>query len=218
MFAASTYDEIIEYERLIENQEIVVLLFVKPTSQDAVDIIREFEYIHYNSSKYCSIYAVGYSNDFQKQSDTHYRKICEILNSDWYFSSKAFVEFKDNLEKRIKWKYSGETEILVLQNNPGKHDPLNFTNYVAIDVNKGLKEGYIDSFQRFMESLVRSAKSSVTAKEAMFEIRKSRVSVKEIILGAIDDCKKIPNPAKKIIKDRLFYRCANNVSLRNFYF
>ena len=211
MFAASTYDEIIEYERLIENQEIVVLLFVKPTSQDAVDIIREFEYIHYNSSKYCSIYAVGYSNDFQKQSDTHYRKICEILNSDWYFSSKAFVEFKDNLEKRIKWKYSGETEILVLQNNPGKHDPLNFTNYIAIDVNKGLKEGYIDSFQRFMESLVRSAKSSVTAKEAMFEIRKSRVSVKEIILGAIDGSKKIPNPAKKIIKDRLFYRCANNV-------
>lgn len=211
MFAASTYDEIIEYERLIENQEIVVLLFVKPTSQDAVDIIREFEYIHYNSSKYCSIYAVGYSNDFQKQSDTHYRKIYKILNSDWYFSSKAFVEFKDNLEKRIKWKYSGETEILVLQNNPGKHDPLNFTNYIAIDVNKGLKEGYIDSFQRFMESLVRSAKSSVTAKEAMFEIRKSRVSVKEIILGAIDDSKKIPNPAKKIIKDRLFYRCANNV-------
>ncbi len=212
MFAASTYDEIIEYERLIENQEIVVLLFVRPTNQDAIDIIREFEYIHYNSSKYCSIYAVGYSNDFQKRSDTHYKKICEILNSDWYFSSKAFVEFKDNLEKRIKWKYSGETEILVLQNNPGKYDPLNFINYVAIDVNKGLKEGYIDSFQRFMESLVRSAKNSVTAKEAMLEIRKSRVSVKEIILGAIDDSKKIPNPAKKIIKDRLFYRCANNVS------
>lgn len=211
MFAASTYDDIIEYERLIENQEIVVLLFVRPTNQDAIDIIREFEYLHYNSSRYCSIYAVGYSNDFQKQSDTHYRKICEILNSDWYFSSKAFVEFKDNLEKRIKWKYSGETEILVLQNNPGKHDPLNFINYVSIDVNKGLKEGYIDSFQRFMESLVRSAKSSVTAKEAMFEIRKSRVSIKEIILGAIDDSKKIPNPAKKIIKDRLFYRCANSV-------
>lgn len=211
MFAASTYDEIIEYERLIENQEVVVLLFVKPTNQDAVDIIREFEYIHYNSSKYCSIYAVGYSNDSQKQSDTHYRKVLKILNSDWYFSNKAFVEFKDNLEKRIKWKYSGETEILILQNNPGKYDPLNFTNYIAIDVNKGLKEGYIDSFQRFMESLIRSAKSSVTAKEAMSEIRKSRVSVKEIILEAINDSKKISNPAKKIIKDRLFYRCANNV-------
>lgn len=70
MFAASTYEEIVEYERCIENMEIVVFLFVKPTSQDATDIIQEFEYIHYNSSKYCSIYAVGYSNDFQKQSDT----------------------------------------------------------------------------------------------------------------------------------------------------
>ena len=59
MFAASTYDEIIEYERLIENQEIVVLLFVRPTNQDAIDIIREFEYIHYNSSKYCSIYRIS---------------------------------------------------------------------------------------------------------------------------------------------------------------
>lgn len=211
MIAASTYDDIIEYERQIENKEIVVLLFVKPTDQDAVNIIQGFEYIHYNSSRYCSIYAVGYTNDFQKQSDIHYKKVCQILNSDWYFSNKAFVEFKDNLERRIKWQYSGETEILVLQNNPGKHDPLNFTNYVAIDLNKGLREGYIDSFQRFMESLVRSAKSSVTAKEAISEIRISRVSVKEIIVESINNSKRIPAPAKKIIKDRLFYRCSNSV-------
>lgn len=211
MFAASTYDEIIKQEKLIENKEIVVFLFVKPTNQDAVDIIQEFEYIHYNSSKYCSVYAIGYSNDLQKQSDTHYRKVCEILNSDWYFSSKAFVEFKDNLEKRIKWTYSGETEILVLQNNPGKHDPLNFTNYVAVDLNKGLREGYIDSFQRFMESLVRSARGAVTAKDVVSDIRRIRVSVKNIIAEAIDGSKKIPKPAKQIIKDRLFYRCANSI-------
>lgn len=211
MFAASTYNEIIRRERLVENQEIVVLLFVKPTNQAAIDIIREFEYIHYNSSNYCSIYAIGYSNDFKKQTDKHYNKVSELLNNDWYFSNKAFVEFKNNLEERIKWKYSGETEVLILQNNPGKRDPLNFKNYVAIDVNKGIKEGYLDSFQRFMESLVRSAKKSVTAKQAMTDIRISRLSVKQIIAEAIDDCKKIPKPVKRIIKDRLFYRCANSI-------
>ena len=63
MFAVSTYEEVIDHERFVENQEIVVLLFVKPTNQDAMDIVQEFEYIHYNSSKYCSIYAVGYSNE-----------------------------------------------------------------------------------------------------------------------------------------------------------
>lgn len=211
MFAASTYDEIIQQERLIENKEIVVLLFVKPTNQAAIDIIQEFEYIHYNSSNYCSIYAIGYSNDFEKQTDKHYKKVSELLNSDWYFSNKAFVEFKNNLEERIKWKYSGETEILILQNNPGKTKALNFTNYVAVDLNKGLKEGYVDSFQRFMESLVRSAKSSVATKEVISDIRRSRVSVKNIVAEAIDDCKKIPKPAKQIMKDRLFYHCANRL-------
>lgn len=209
MFAASTYDEVVKYERCIENKEIVVLLFVKPTNQDAVDIIQEFEYIYYNSAEYCSIYAIGYSNDPQKQEDRHYKKVSEIVNTDWYFSDKAFVEFKNYLERRIKWEYSGETEVLILQNNPGVKNPLNFSNYVAIDVNKGLREGYIDSFQRFMESLIRSARSKVTAKEAASDLRKSRISIKDAISEAIEDSKKIPNPAKKIIKDRLFYRCAN---------
>lgn len=211
MFAVSTYDEVIEYEKSVENKEIVVFLFVRPTNQAAMDIIREFEYIHCNSYKYCSIYAIGYSNDPQKQASQYYRKVSEILKYDWYFSNKAFVEFKNNLEHRLKWEYSGEIEILVLQNNPGQKDPLSFRNYVAIDVNKGLREGYMDSFQRFMESLVRSAKNSVTAKESMAVVRKNLVSVKDAVVMAIDECKNVPKPAKKIIKDRLFYRCANSM-------
>ncbi|MFQ7293314.1 MAG: hypothetical protein ACLRQ0_13975 [Monoglobales bacterium] len=209
MFAASTYEEIVNYERRIENLEIVVFLFVKPSTQEANDIIREFEYIHFNSANYCSIYAIGYSNDPQKNTDKTYRKITEIIGSDWYFSYSEFVDFKDKLEHRIKWRYSGETEILILQNNPDGRDPLNFSNYVAININNGLREGYLDSFQVFMESLVRSAKSKVTAKEAVFDLRKRRISIKEIIMQTIKDSKKISSPVKKILKDKFFYRCAN---------
>lgn len=211
MLAASTYEEIVKHERRIKNMEIVVFLFVKPTSQDATDIIQEFEYIHYNSEEYCSVYAIGYSDDPQKKNTSHYKKVAEIIGSDWYFSNKTFVEFKNSLEKRIKWEYSGETEVLILQNNPRGRDPLNFSNYVAIDVNKGLREGYIDSFQMFMESLIRSSRSKVTAKEATADLRKSRISIKDTIAEAIDHSKKIPDPAKQIVKDRLFYRCANTI-------
>ena len=212
MFAASTYDEIIKCEQCIENKEIVVFLFVRPTNQDAIDVIQEFEYIYYNSAEYCSIYAIGYSNDSQKQEDNHYRRVSAIIDRDWYFSNKAFVEFKNSLERRIKWEYSGEMEVLILQNNPGGKDPLNFSNYVAINVNKGLREGYMDSFQRFMESLIRSARSKVTAKEAVSDLCKSHISIKDTISEAIEDSKKIPSPAKQIIKDRLFYHCANTVN------
>lgn len=209
MFAASTYEEIIEHERQIENSEIVVFLFVRPTNQHAIDIIREFEYIHYNSAKYCSIYAIGYTENPEKKFDVSYAK---IENIDWYFSTEAFVIFKDKLERRINWRYSGESEVLILQNIPGRDDPLNFKNYVAIDINKGLREGYIDSFQAFMESLIRSAKNRVTAKEVISDIRKNRLSIKDTIAEAIGDCKKVPTPVKDILKDRLFYRCANNIS------
>ena len=211
MFAASTYEEVVDYERRIENKEIVVFLFVKPTTQDAIDIIQEFEYIHYNSAEYCSIYAIGYSDNPGKKTDKYYRKVTEIADSNWYFSNKAFVDFKNNLERRIKWEYSGETEVLILQNNPGGRDSLNFSNYVAIDVNKGLREGYIDSFQRFMESLIRSSRSKVTAKETAADLRKSRISIKDTIAEAIENSKRIPDPAKQIVKDRLFYRCANTI-------
>lgn len=215
MFAASTYEEIVQCERDVENMEIVVFLFVKPTTQDAQDIIQEFEYIHYNSGQYCSIYAIGYSNDFEKQWVHHYKRVTTVIGHDWWFSNKAFVEFKDNLESRINWKYSGESELLVLQNNPGGKDPLNFSNYVAIDINKGIREGYIDSFQRFMEELIRSAKKNVTAKEAISDVRKSRISIRDAISVAIDSTKKIPDPVKDIMKDRLFYRCANHFHAGN---
>lgn len=208
MFAACTYEEIEEIERQVENKEIVVLLFARPTEKK---ILEEFEYIHYNSAKYCSIYAIGYTDDFSKASNSSFRRVDCYMKNDWYYSAVAFVDFKEKLGNRIKkWRYSGETEILVLQNNPGARQILDFTNYVSIDVNKGIKEGYLDSFQRFMESLVRSSKKEVTAKGAIKDICNSRISVKGILSDAIDDCKKVPTPVKKILKDRLFYRCSNS--------
>lgn len=66
MFAASTYEEIERIERQVENMEIVVFLFARPTEEK---ILKEFEYIHYNSARYCSIYAIGYTDDFTKAKD-----------------------------------------------------------------------------------------------------------------------------------------------------
>lgn len=61
-----------------------------------------------------------------------------------------------------------------------------------------------------MEDLVRSTKSAVIAKQAIKEVYRIRLSVKDIISFASTSCKKIPKPIK-IIGDRLFYRCTNNI-------
>lgn len=205
MFAINTYEEIEQRQRKNGDKQIVILLFVRPTAPGAKEIIEEFDYIHYNSARYCSIYAVGYSNDPFKANDRSYKRATCIAGSEWYFSNAEFVKFKNNLERRIQWKYSGENEVLILQSNPEGYQVLNFQNYVAIDINQGIRNGYIDSFQRFMEALIRSSKSEVTAKEAAFQTRKARYSIKDIILNTIDGCKKVPTPVKTIMRDKLFY-------------
>lgn len=149
MFAINTYEEIEQRQRKNGDKQIVILLFVRPSAPGAKEIIEEFDYIHYNSARYCSIYAVGYSNDFLKANDRSYKRVTNIEGSEWYFSNAEFVKFKNSLEHRIQWKYSGENEVIILQSNPEGHQILNFQNYVAIDINCGIRNGYIDSFQRF---------------------------------------------------------------------
>ena len=155
------------------------------------------------------MYAIGYTNDPDKATNPEYRPVTEVSENKWWFSTKAFVEFKTKLEQQIKWRYSGESEILILQNNPGKSKVLDFSNYVSININSGLRKGYLDSFQVFMESLIRSARSEVTAKEAIRGVRQGKLSIKDAALSAIEDSKKVPKSIKSILTDRLFYRSAN---------
>lgn len=212
MFAASTFKDVIIRERESNSNKLVVLLFVKPSSPGAMDIIREFEYIHYNSKEYCSIYAVGYTDDFSKENDKAYTKIGSFINSDWYYSTEAFIEFKETLEDRLKWEYSGVNELIVLQNNPGCKDPLYFSNYVAIDINCGIREGYFDSFQRLMESLVRNAKDNVKKLDSSPKNCKRRLKVSAITKKTISECKRHSLSINRILRNKQFYHSCRSYS------
>lgn len=212
MFAINTYEEIEKTEKYINEKHIIVLLFVRPSLNGANNIINEFNYLHYNSSKYCSIYAVGYSNSANTAKYHDFIKVRGIKNKDWYYSDQAFVAFKNKLEQRLNWHYSGDIELIVLQSNPDSENILNFQHYLAIDINYGIRNEYIDSFPRFMESLIRSSRKEVEAVPAINQVRRSRYRLSEIVCQAIDECKKVPFPIKRIAKDRLFYRTARSYS------
>ena len=65
----------------IENQELklegnhaIILLFVKPSDDNADGIIKKFNYLHYKSKRYCSIYLVGYSQYFFEMREFYCKK------------------------------------------------------------------------------------------------------------------------------------------------
>lgn len=208
MFPVSTYEEIVKKERELNEKHIIVLLFVRPSLPGAREIVEEFSYLYYNSSRYCSIYAVGYTNN--PETGGGYRKVYEIGSSAWYYSDRVFVDFKRQLERRLKWRYSGEIEAIILQSNPDGREILNFQNYVAIDVNYGIRNGYLDSFSRFMESLVRYSEVQVEAAQVVKDLRKQTFHLGDMMGEAIEESKRIPGPLKRILKDRLFYRTSRS--------
>lgn len=210
MFAVNTYEEIIKKERELNEKHIVILLFVRPSLPGAKEIIEEFNYLHYNSYKYCSIYAVGYTNNIDVNEYEDYQKVRGIVNSEWYYSDKGFVDFKNQLEKRLKWRYSGEIEFIILQSNPEGNEILNFQNYATIDVNYGIRNGYIESFSRLMEALIHSSHSEVETISALRNTRNSHYKISNIISETIDTCNKIPQPIKKVLKDRMFYKTSRS--------
>lgn len=205
MFAVNTYEEIENNERLLNDRHIIVLLFVRPSLRGAREIINEFDYLRYNAGRYCSVYAVGYTNDPLFAVKNEFHAIGEDLAGDWFFSEKVFSEFKNALETRLGWKYSGDVELLILQSNPDGAKILNFQNYVALDINYGIQKGYIASFSRLMEVLLRSARTEVTAAEAVTSASLARLSIRNLLRSAIESCKSIPAPVKAILGDRLFY-------------
>lgn len=210
MFAVNTYEEIEKNERLLDEKHIIVLLFVRPSLSGANDVINEFNYIHYNSGRYCSVYAIGYTND--EKYFQHHITVTGIDGAPWYYNDAAFIDFKNKMEHRLKWKYSGEIELIILQSNPGGREILDFRNYLAIDVNYGIKKQYIDSFNRFMEALIRSARSEVETKDLARTMNRLQYSIKDIIVQSIGECKKIPAPIQDILKDSLFYRTSRSYS------
>lgn len=210
MFPVTSYEQVEQNEIRLGEKHIVVLLFVRPSLPGADKIIEEFSYLHQNSRKYCSIYAVGFSNSADFNAFDDFRAAGKFNRSDLHFSDRAFVAFKDKLETRLNWRYSGDIELIILQSNPGSRNILNFENYLAIDVNYGIKNDYIESFPRFMESLVREARKEVETAELADGLRKARFRIKDIVCTSLDESKKIPKPVKRIIRDRLFYRTSTS--------
>ena len=72
----------------------------------------------------------------------------------WSFSQKIFSTFVDELARETSWKYSGETEIIVL------NSAVDFTDCLILDVERMVKDDAIDRVSDLFESLIQYARAS----------------------------------------------------------
>ena len=208
MYPASSLVEIKEHENCLEGKHVIILFLLKPSDEGATSYYKSLNYYHYLASGYCSIYLLGYSPTLDNSYDD-IQEITSINNNMWQYSDNCFIDLRKELNQRIKkWRYSGEPEIVILQKNSNdkSKDPLDFSHYISIDINYGIKRGYIDSFPRFMERLIGACEKEVTAIDSIKKAEQKRIIPKKIIEYTINACSNLPTPLKTIMSDKLFYK------------
>ena len=207
MYPIKDLEGIERIESKSRDKHVVLLLFVKPSDNNADDYISKINYWNAKSGKYCNIYLVGYSEYLSAKYDDAII-VSRFKDKDIEFSDTCFIEITDHMRTRLKhWIYSGSPELIVLQNKMNNYNSsLDFSAYNYIDIEYGLNKGYIDSFPRFMERLLNASKSEVESKSLMRKATILRIKPRNVIEQAILECENLPKSVRYILADRLFYK------------
>ena len=212
MFPIHDIQGIEQLEKELEGNHVIILLLVKPQDTNADEIIKNFNYLHVLSGKYCSIYPVGYSEGFcDRYPDAV--EVKGVNNSTWEYSDSCFVKVRNQLRQRLKnWNYSHEPEILILKNTSANEHgtTLDFRGYVRIDINRGIKNEYIRSYSNFMGNLVDACRTEVEPQQAVIRAKAQTISCRHILEVALSRDWTKKQVIRKILSDAAFFKSYRN--------
>lgn len=155
MLAAPTYVEMVSG---LDNGLIGILL-TRPNLETGEKILKDVGYLNLRSQKYLDLYFAGYG------TDGHYpesKEVAEVDGDKWYFSDKLFVSFLEEIEKICKWKYSGESDLILISCKQGQ---ILYKKAMIFHLEKLIKQGVYDSIEDFFEELFRLCKEKQSIKE-----------------------------------------------------
>ena len=188
MLDALTYQEMLKnikgnIERYgIENDTIGILI-TRPDLDTGKSILKSLEYFHFRTGKTINFYLPGYGaywNDTYPDG----KVVTEINRVKWSFSNEMFTEFLSDLEKYSKWKYSGESELLLIDFKKGI---LSFDKIMQFHLDNMIRDNVIYSVHQFFEQLFRVCQDKETLNQVSnaFGLDKAKQITKERILDKL---------------------------------
>jgi len=171
------------------NSKLVGILFCHPESKMAKEeIIGYLPYFHLRSGEAVDFFCVGYGAYWPKDHYADQKSVVKIKETDWLFSEQAFSDVIDDLELNSQWKYSGETDLILVsaeKSVEGKTQ-LNFKTAIVCNLEAMEKDKAFSSVRSFFTDLFRSAKKFSDQNEAWALSDAQGVNVaKNTIKGAV---------------------------------
>lgn len=104
-----------------DEKSFVGVLFANPyVPYVKNEILPSLEYFHHRSGGNFDFYCCGYGAYWPENQYSDQMVVTSIEGVDWLFSQQAFAQVVNSFEERTKWRYSGETELLLLNINKSK--------------------------------------------------------------------------------------------------
>ncbi len=159
--------EAISYNSVLENiaesnitADTIGILLARPKSEAGKDIANTLPYYHHRSGYSINFYLPGYGAYWHGVYPDEIN-IVKIDGAQWSFSNQKYVEFIESLEKNSNWKYSGESELLLIEY---RNYRLDFSNVLRLDLDAMLRDEVIPSINILFEGIFREAskRKSVT--------------------------------------------------------
>jgi hypothetical protein len=157
------------------------LLFAPPNTPVGRSIMDRLDDWHHRSGANFDFFCVGYVdwNEFEDDQPVgHLRDTKGSTRRQFYFSAKAFDDIRRNVEGRSGWRYSGEADLLLVnavqdesrQSFSREWRPsssLEFSEMLALDMDKIVNEKVYSSASRLMEAICRAADVEASAGSAI---------------------------------------------------
>lgn len=178
--------------------DYVGILITRPELPTGKDILNSLEYYHFRTGISINFYLPGYGAYWNTTDYPDKKIVAMIDNVDWSFSSRMFTLFIEDLEKYSKWKYSGESELLLVSLKKGI---LSYENMMQFYLDKMIRDGVIDSVNQFFEYLFRICKNkeSLSQISNTFEMNK----LKQVSIDALLD--KLPLGVEKFFAQGKYF-------------
>lgn len=177
---AASYEDMEDMLKRLGNGLIGIVL-TRPNLETGEKILKDLGYLDWRSQKDIDLYFAGYG------TDEHYPKskeVAEVDGTKWYFSEKLFVSFLDEIEKICKWKYSGESDLILISCKQGQ---ISYKKAMIFHLEKLIREGVYVSTEKFFEELFSLCREKQTIKEISnaFGAKKVKYTILKIIVDKL---------------------------------
>lgn len=188
MYNALNYNEMIEkinkdcLKNGIKNDYIGILI-TRPDLESGISILNSLDYYHHLTGHSVNFYLPGYGA-YWGDNYPDKKTVAVIDGIEWYFSNKQFVDFIKALERKTKWLYSGESELLLLPLIDGE---IVFDKILVFYLDDMLRDHAIKSISYFIQQLSRLFISKSTLNELHMSLAKENAIdiIKKTIINNI---------------------------------